>query len=88
MIGGAGGVGGVAPLQYRLRRLPAPQTSAAFPGHGKLQSESDAVVPPLEIVFPQSFGTQKRAIRMRGLAKLNLIAHLQHSWPCSTPAYI
>jgi hypothetical protein len=49
-----GGAGGLAPLQYKLRRPPAPQCSFAFPVHGKLQSESEAVVPPLEMAFPQS----------------------------------
>ncbi len=52
MIGAAGGV---APLQYKFIRLPAPQVSFALPLHGKLQSESKVVVPPLDMTFPQSY---------------------------------
>lgn len=47
--------GGVAPLQYKLRRSPAPQCSFALPGHGKLQSESEAFVAPFDMTFPQSY---------------------------------
>ena len=50
-----GPAGGVAPLQYKSRRLPAPQVSFALPLHGKLQSESKAAVPPLDMTFPQSY---------------------------------
>lgn len=52
-----GPAGGVAPLQYKLRRAPAPQCSLASPLHGKLQSESEAVVPPFDMTFPQSYIT-------------------------------
>ena len=47
--------GGAAPLQYKLRRAPAPQCSFALPGHGKLQSESEAFVAPFDMAFPQSY---------------------------------
>ena len=59
MIGGAGGV---APLQYKLRRFPAPHCSLALPVHGKLQSEGEAFVPPFEMTSPQSC-IQKRTVR-------------------------
>ena len=59
MIGGAGGA---APLQYRLRRPPAPHCSLASPEHGKLQSEGEAFVPPFEMTSPQSC-IQKRTVR-------------------------
>lgn len=58
-----GPAGGVAPLQYKLRRPPAPQCSLASPLHGKLQSESEAVVPPFDMSFPQSYITN-RVIRI------------------------
>jgi len=54
--------GGVALLLYTLRRFPAPQCSFALPVHGKLQSEFEAVMPPLDIAFPQS-EIPNRAIR-------------------------
>ena len=47
--------GGVAPLQYKLSRSPAPQCSFVLPGHGKLQSESEAFVAPFDMTFPQSY---------------------------------
>jgi hypothetical protein len=60
MIGPAGGA---APLQYKLRRPPAPQCSLALPLHGKLQSEFEAAVPPFDMTFPQSYITN-RVIRI------------------------
>jgi hypothetical protein len=50
-----GAAGGAAPLQYKFRRLPAPQVSFALPLHGKLQSESKAVATSLDMKFPQSY---------------------------------
>jgi hypothetical protein len=50
-----GPFGGGPPLQYKLRRSPAPQCSVVLPGHGKLQSESEEFVAPFDMTFPQSY---------------------------------
>lgn len=49
-----GGGGGCLPLQNKLRRLPAPQLSLAFPVHATLHSARLVFVPPFPIKLPQS----------------------------------
>jgi len=54
-----GGAGEVCPFQKRLSREPAPQTSAALPAQGILQSVAGAFVVVDARLLPQSVQPQK-----------------------------
>lgn len=55
MTGGAAGGGGAAsPLQNKLRRPPAPQSSSESPAQGVLQSDAVVFVPPFLMKLSQS----------------------------------